>query len=371
MRDNDVFFYMFMSVWIILVILNFFNPKKEFSEQENRYLAKIPKFSMEKLVSGEFSNDMNEYFNDHFIFRNAWVKINSFAQVSTGKTENNNVYIGKDGYLFEKEEITEKELATFEYSANKMNNIAETLDIPVYVMIAPNSIYINQDKLPEYAESPNQLEIIENMYVTMNNTININTVQSIKEENQNEQLYFKTDHHMTSAGSYVLYKNFVEASKNIYYNDFEIKKVSNDFLGTFDAKAQVLNQEKDNIYVYENEYNQNLEKVVYDLKTTDSIFEESYLLKRDKYSYFLNGNNAKVEIYTKQENGKKLLIIKDSYAHNFAQFLCGNYEEIHLIDPRYYRATISEYVEEHDITEVLFLYNVSNLAGDLGLRNIR
>lgn len=371
MRDNNVFFYMFMSVWVILVILNFFNPKKDFSEEENRYLAKVPKFTMEKLVSGEFSNEMNEYFNDHFIFRDAWVKINSFVQISTGKTENNEVYIGEDGYLFKKETITEKELKNFEYSANKINTIAGTLDIPVYVMIVPNSIYINQDKLPEYVDSPNQLEIIENMYETMNNTININTVQSIKEENKNAQLYFKTDHHMTSAGSYILYKEFAKASNMKCYDNFITKKISEDFLGTFDAKAQVLNQEKDNIYVYENEYNQNLEKVVYDLETTDSIFEESYLLKRDKYSYFLNGNNAKVEIHTKEENGKKLLIVKDSYAHNFAQFLCGNYEEIHLVDPRYYRTTINDYVNENEITDVLFLYNVSNLSNDLGLRNIR
>lgn len=371
MKNNNVFFYMFMSVWIVLVILNFFNPKKEFSEQENRYLAKVPEFTMEKLVSGEFSNDMNEYFNDHFVFRNAWVKVNSLVQTTTGKDEINNVYVGEDGYLFEKENITEKELSNFEYSANKINTIAETLDIPVYVMIVPNSIYINQDKLPEFIDSPNQLEIINNMYAIMNNTININTVQSIQEQNKIEQLYFKTDHHMTSAGSYVLYQEFAKASNIMCYDNFITEKVSDDFLGTFDAKSQVLNQEKDDIYIYKNKYNQNLEKVIYDLETIDSIYKEDYLSKRDKYSYFLNGNNSKVEIHTKQNNGKKLLIIKDSYAHNFAQFLCGNYEEIHLIDPRYYRATIKDYVNENEITDVLVLYNVSNLAGDLGLRNIR
>ena len=371
MRDNNVFFYMFISVWIILVILNFFNPKKEFSEEENRYLAKIPELTMEKLVSGEFSNEMNEYFNDHFIFRNAWVKVNSLVQISTGKDEINNVYVGEDGYLFEKENITEKELANFEYSANKIKNITETLEVPVYVMIVPNSIYINQDKLPEFVESPNQLEIINNMYNIMDNTININVVQVIKEENEINQLYFKTDHHMTSEGSKILYEKFAEASKIDCNANFEKEIVSTSFLGTFDAKSQVLNQETDIISIYKNFYNQNLEKVVYDLETTDSIYKYDYLLKRDKYSYFLNGNNSKVEIHTKQNNGKKLLIIKDSYAHNFAQFLCGNYEEIHLIDPRYYRATIKDYVNENEITDVLFLYNVSNLAGDLGLRNIR
>ena len=183
MRDNNVFFYMFMSVWIILVILNFFNPKKEFSEQENRYLAKLPELTMEKLVSGEYSNEMNEYFNDHFVFRNAWVKVNSSWQTITGKDEINNVYIGKDGYLFEKEDIAEKQLSNFEFAANKINTVAEKLEIPVYAMIVPNSIYINQGKLPEFVESPNQEEIINNMYGIMENSININVTQIIKEKN--------------------------------------------------------------------------------------------------------------------------------------------------------------------------------------------
>lgn len=371
MRDNNVFFYMFISVWIILVILNIFAPKIEFSQQENRYLAEVPEFSMESLVSGEYSSEMNEYINDHFIFRNAWIKINSFAQISTGKDENNGVYIGEDGYLFEKSEITEKEIENLEYSAERMNNVAKTLDVPVYSMIVPNSIYINSDKLPKYITSPNHEEIIESMYEIMKDINNIITVDEIKKQNQFEQLYFKTDHHMTSAGSYVLYKEFTKVAGITYYTDFIQEKVSSSFLGTFDAKSQVLNQETDDIYAYKNEYNQDLEKVIYDLETTNSIFEKSYLEKRDKYSYFLNGNNAKVEIHTKQENGKKLLIIKDSYAHNFVQFLCGNYEEIHVIDPRYYRLTIKDYVEKYEITEVLFLYNVSNLAEDIGLRNIR
>ena len=371
MRDNNVFFYMFMSVWIILVILNFLNPKKEFSEQENRYLATVPEFTMKKLVEGEFSNEMNEYFNDHFIFRDAWVKVNSQVQIMTGKTENNNVYIGKDGYLFEKETITEKELENVEYSANKINDISKTLSVPTYVMIVPNSIYINEEKLPDYVERPDQAAVIDKMYGIMDNTINIDLVQTISEKNKEQQLYFKTDHHMTSEGSKVLYEEFTKQANINTYDDFEKEIVNNTFLGTFDAKAQVLEQETDIISIYKNEYNQDVEKVVYDSETIDSIYKESYLAKRDKYSYFLNGNNAKVEIHTKQENGKKLLIIKDSYAHNFAQFLCGNYEEIHLIDPRYYRTSISNYVEENGITEVLFLYNVSNLANDLGLRIIR
>ena len=101
------------------------------------------------------------------------------------------------------------------------------------------------------------------------------------------------------------------------------------------------------------------------------MFNDNYLNKKDKYSYFLNGNNAKVVIKTNINNGKKLLIIKDSYAHIFAQFICQNYEEIHFIDPRYYKVNISDYIEKNNLDEVLFLYNVSNMLQDIYLRGIK
>lgn len=45
---------------------------------------------------------MEEYINDHFIFRKEWVALKTASELAIGKSEINNVYIGKDGYLFEK-----------------------------------------------------------------------------------------------------------------------------------------------------------------------------------------------------------------------------------------------------------------------------
>lgn len=154
-------------------------------------------------------------------------------------------------------------------------------------------------------------------------------------------------------------------------NEFKEEIVSQDFLGTFDSKAQIINQEKDKIIVYKNSINTNLEKVEYDNSISQSIFNENYLKTKDKYSYFLNGNNSKVVVKTKLDNSKKLLVVKDSYAHIMAQFLCQNYEEIHFIDPRYYRVPISNYIKDNNITECLILYNLSNLVEDIGIRNLK
>lgn len=143
--------------------------------------------------------------------------------------------------------------------------------------------------------------------------------------------------------------------------DYSKEEVTTSFLGSFDSKAQVANQKEDTIVVYKNSNNTEGITATYDKETTNSIFDEDFLNKKDKYSYFLNGNNAKVVVKTKQTNGKKLLVVKDSYSHIMAQFLCQNFEEIHFIDPRYYTDSIEEYAKENNITDVMFLYNVANI----------
>ena len=337
MKKNRIFFLVFMTVWLVLIILNFVLPKVVFSEQENRYLAQIPKFYFDNLVSGKYSEELDTYINDHFVFRNFWLKLNSFVQLAMGKTENNGVYIGKDGYLFEKFEYTEKEKENLQIASNAINSFALKTGLPTYFLLAPNSIYINQDKLPNNVEMIDQSTIIKEAYRACPNVQTIDTVSILKENKNKVQLYFKTDHHMTSEGSYLLYLAFCKTANIIpvKLSEFTKETVSTDFLGTFDSKAQVPWQEK------------------------------------DKYSYFLNGNHAKVVIKTKVNNGKKLLVVKDSYSHIMAQFLCQNYEEIHFLDPRYYNLALSDYCKENKIDETLFLYNVSNLASDIGIRNVR
>ena len=367
-KENKSFFIIFMTVWILLVVLNFIIPTKSFSEQENRYMAKFPKFTFKNLVSGKYSEELNDYINDYFVFRNAWLKTKSFTELALGKKENNGVYIGKNGFLFEKFEFGEEELKNVKSTLKSMNNLTNKIDIPIYFALVPNSIYINSDKLPDNVEVDNQEEIIDKIYENTQNTINIDTVDILKENKEN-YIYFKTDHHFTSDGAYLVYLKFCEKANisPVTLENYERKCISEEFLGTFDSKAQIPNQEKDKIYVYMNDNNRTVKSAIYDNEETNKIYNEEYLSKKDKYSHFLNGNNSKVTIKTNIQNGKKLLLIKDSYSHIMAQFLCQNFEELHFIDPRYYTGNLNDYIEENNITDILFLYNVSTFVEDKGI----
>ena len=373
---NKIFFAIFMTVWVVIVIINFIWPKQVFSEEENRMLATIPRFSFESFVNGDYLNGVNDYINDHFAFRNIYLKVNSWWEIDVmGKKENNGVYIGKDGYLFEKFEYNDNEKENANTNAKIISDFANKMkeqNVPTYFVLVPNSIYINSDKLPNNVEVPNQEEIIKQIYGETQNTNNINVIESLKKENKNKQLYFKTDHHINSDGAYVIYREYCKAANMAIkeIDNFNRATVSNDFLGTFDSKAQLLNQQPDELFVYKNENNTNFKEAIYDKQTTNSIFNEEYLKGKDKYSYFLNGNNSRAIIKTNVNNDKKLLVIKDSYAHIMSQFLCQDYSEVHFLDPRYTNFDYLEYAKENEITDVLFLYNVSTFVQDTNLKKI-
>ena len=136
------------------------------------------------------------------------------------------------------------------------------------------------------------------------------------------------------------------------------------------SKVFTTNQEKDKIHKI------NLKDidftVNYSDKTTNSLYEESYLKEKDKYSYFLNTNKPLIEITNnKIKSNEEILIIKDSFANSFIPMLANHYKKVHVIDPRYYNLAISDYIKEHNLKNVLLLYNINNIDTDTGILKLR
>jgi hypothetical protein len=91
---------------------------------------------------------------------------------------------------------------------------------------------------------------------------------------------------------------------------------------------------------------------------------ESYLDKKDKYSYFLGGRQPLCVLKTEHADAPKVLIIRDSYSDCLAPFLTERFSEIHLIDPRDNLNSIQTYVTENQIDAVVVLYSFSDFASD-------
>ncbi|MGM9973242.1 MAG: DHHW family protein [Clostridiaceae bacterium] len=353
-----------------LSIVNLLTPKRSFSEGENRFLAQKPNLTLESILNNTFSKEYEKYITDQFALRDMWVSVKNKVEIYLGKKDNGRVYFGKEGYLIEKhsEEDIDKELINknISYIKKFIEEIEEFVSRDnINMIIAPTIDGVQKDKLPDYAEVYNQEELLSSLEESFSH-INYIDVKEALERNKDKYIYYRTDHHWTTYGAFLAYREWCD-NKGIAVdiNDYNIQTVTDDFLGTTYAQANLLLGTPDTIDIYEP-----VEKVDYTLefnlgeKVTDTLYDYSKLEGRDKYGIFLGGNDPIVKIKSSNENGKKLIVIKDSYGNSFVPFLAQDYEEIHVIDLRYYNGEVRKYIEDNDIQEVLFLYNTISFIQD-------
>ncbi|KEI15324.1 MULTISPECIES: DHHW family protein [Clostridium] len=390
------FFLAFIMIFFIvgIFIVNIFSKDKGFSESENRVLQSRPAFSFDKLKSGKFTKEYEKYITDQFAFRDFWVGIKSSTDKLLEKKDNNGVYLGKDGYLLQKPKKIDEDnvIDNIDY-INKFakNNPKCNMSF----LLVPNSVKILEEKLPKYAVPEDEEKIINKVKGELNpqNIKFVDVYEELK-NHKNEYIYYKTDHHWTTLGAYYAYEKLGDTMgyKPLQISDFNIEKVTDNFYGTLYSKGNYRDIEPDSIEIFKPKKQIDFNINYYDnKKTSSSLYEFNNLEKKDKYSVFLDGNHDLVTIKTIEKNTiyknkitkitkkksrksknkrkikleknkgikvKKLLVIKDSYAHSLVPFLTNHYDEIHMIDLRYFNDNINEYIKKNDIEDILLLYNV-------------
>lgn len=359
-----------VTVTIFLLILSgmsvfgFAAGDERYSEKENRYLAIKPDLDSGNLLNGKYQEDYETYLADKTIFRNKWIELKTYIELASLKKDVNGVYFGKDNYLIARQDTdkfeTENADKNCKYLEEFVDNYKKNTDI--CVMLVPNTSEILKKKLPKYAYNFNETRYINDIYkkIGEDNTVDVN--QMLK-AHKDEYLYYKTDHHWTTLGAYYAFTEYADKI-GINIDKYTTKLVTDKFYGTMSSKAN-LEIEADKVYIYEPDKEEEV-SVRYNNSTElkDSLYEMSALDKKDKYSIFLGGNNPLVQITTNAENDRKVLVIKDSFAHCFIPFMISGFSKIDVVDLRYYNESIGKMIEEGGYTAILVLYNVGNFVED-------
>ena len=81
------------------------------------------------------------------------------------------------------------------------------------------------------------------------------------------------------------------------------------------------------------------------------------------YLVFMGGDERITHLETSCKNGRRLCIIKDSYGNALVPALTSSFEEIWVVDMRYFKPNIIDFMQERDITDVLFAMNTYSATG--------
>ena len=77
------------------------------------------------------------------------------------------------------------------------------------------------------------------------------------------------------------------------------------------------------------------------------------------YCNFMARDNRITQVKTATKNGRRMLIIKDSFGNAIPGYLFYSFEEIHVVDFRFCNKNLKKYVETHAITDVVISTNIS------------
>ena len=344
-----------IAIAVILLGLSvgsfFLTPDRAFSENENRYLQLTPKLSWDTVMSGDFMEDMEEYTSDQIVFRDLWTATRSLLQRAEGKEDISGTYLGAEGRYFAK--VTEDSFnrAGLEKNAGYIREFFAASGKSCRALIVPSPAGVLRDMLPENAPYYDEAGAFERLDATLGGSL-LDVRETLADV---EDPYYHTDHHWTTMGAQAAYRRWAEVTGHTVRED-ALVCATEEFRGTLYSKVLLPDSVYDSVY-----YAPGItaENVVCDGKD-GTLYDGDALARKDKYELFLGGNYGQCVITTGTENGKHLLLVKDSFANAFVPFLLGDYETVTMIDLRYFRGSMAELAAESD--DILVLTEITNLA---------
>lgn len=416
----------FLSLWNILL------PQREFSPMENRELALFPAVSAAGIKSGKWMSAFETFSADQFLFRDGFMRIKTAADLALQKEDNGRVYFGRDGYLFSIDSIDGKQAnANLALTANFIRRAKEkNPSLRTSVLLAPTAHSVLADKLPVSAPVPDEKAALFRAFDFLKeqapDTVLANPFSALEKAEKRQrdeygqgkgpegrsgegnakgqagaqgdnpipdpvpQLYYRTDHHWTTDGAYIAYRQWAEEYGLVPYGRelFRREAVTQSFYGTNQSKAPGVMARPDFIVRYVQEKAAPYKVTIWrDIakpdqpEIRDSLYDDGYLSGKDKYGYFLGGNQPQLRIETPVKNGRRLLLVKDSYANCMVPFLALHFEEIYITDLRYSHGKLvlppgpgQEREGEgfgkdgiNGITDIMFLYNIQSFSTDRNL----
>ncbi len=389
---------LFLSIIYLGGLLFIILPHDKVSVNEKRSLSPFPILTSNNYLTGKYTDSIDFYYSDNFLFRDHLIALSNKLKEKRGiknldikiytknekagnlieknKIENNikaadtiNILNNDNEYQNIKSVIVYKNRALQMFSGSKkvaasfsklMGEYKLTFpDVNVYCMAVPvgGDFY-----LPNNINKNNEIKFIDELYASLvNGVIPIRAYESLK-PHYKEYLQFNTDHHWTGRAAYYAYEAFCNTIGISQVPMEKLnRKVIKGFLGTlyYYTLSPELKNNKDSVEYFKIPYE--TKTVYYTKNSTTPVKGNLYAESArggNSYGVFLGGDFPLIKIVSSIKNNKKILVLKDSYGNAFVPYLASHYEEIYVIDYRYYEGGVKNLVKNNNITDILFAHNV-------------
>ena len=418
-----------LAFTLLAVVFNTF-PRPWFSELEKRELATFPRFTPEGLADGAFTSQVSSWYSDSEPFRDRFMQFSMMVkdlehldlgednvtfhasaskpdeEVETDDVEEldeeaelpheltleENAKIANNGILIVGQGANVRALMAYGGSgrgcvgyARSANLYKDTFpDVNVYYMVIPTSVEFYCPEKARKRSNP-QRPTIDNVIAHLSPGVKMVDVYYTLQDHAAEDIYLRTDHHWAPLGAYYAARKFAEVAQVPFRDlaDGYEQRVVHGYVGSMYGYSQdiaIKNAPEDFVYYVPTE-------VSYETTYINYAIDESYRVVgvgrpyksrfffhyRDgnagAYCTFMGGDTKLTKVVTATKNGRRLIILKDSFGNALPGFLFYSFEEIHVIDSRYFTKNMVEYVRDNAITDILFANNIFKAYSSYTYRN--
>jgi hypothetical protein len=356
-----------------------FMPRSEpiFSENENRYLTRLPSFTASNITSRRFMQGFDEWFADRFTLREDFIILQNNLESLQGKTEINGVFTANDRLILAWRREPEPHFARLLESVDSFaERHSVKSSVESFIMLVPSAQEIYSDLLPPNAQPGNEAAVISHVYANLPHLTGIDAATCLS-ENSGGYIFYRTDHHWTSEGAYW---GYYAAAQRLGFAPFELgqfdaEHASSDFRGTLFSMTlnHRITPDVVSFYTLSRAPAPNTTLTVNNgrgITVHDSLYLREYLEQKDKYLAFTGPNVPLLEINTDLEDAPSLLVFKDSFANAMLPFLANHYSRITALDMRFINTDIRELADPNEYSQILFLYSATNFADDTSLAKL-
>lgn len=256
--------------------------------------------------------------------------------------------------------------------SNMISNAKKTLgdDINVYNMVVPNHTAFGlPERILGELQTNDQRDNITSIYSKYSEPVIPVDVYNSLGVKRNEYIFYHTDNRWTSFGAYQAYAEFAKVAN---FRPIELSKLKKNTISNYSGSYIKSTGNKDlktnlDIIEYYNIPGQYSCSVI--TRSTDGTIAQDavaanmYKTKlsdnEDALNVFICGDNPLFTVKNQNKSsGDKLLVVKDTFGNALVPFLASNYDEVHVIDFRYYSGNIKEYCSKKEIKNVLFVNGI-------------
>ena len=361
---------LFAAIVLAVPVYWLFFPQKTFSDSERRYLKEAPRLSAQKLSDWSYDDQIEGYLADHMPLRDALVGANAYFTLVTGRQVSAEIFCDRDGYLVEAPvDFQEGEIET---RLKRIAALGEKTGLEPKLLIVPSTGYVRNDRLPRtlaalYRDEEALRRIEETPCVSL-----VPIAETFR--TQGQTWYYRTDHHWTADGAYAAYTAYMRAvgHEPLDHDAFYHHTIKG-YVGSTRSRSALWLSRADTITVDEPIGCTVRVSFSDDDGIYDSLFFYDHLKEYDWYPLFLDGNHpvTVIENESAPQDAPVLVMVKDSFGNTLAPLLVPSYRTIVMVDPRYYKQSVSELCETYGADELLFCYSIERIASELSLKLLK